>query len=159
MKWTPFEVERQELKGFKFDKVGRIQVKEVDLILKRTEYVPEMMVRDDAKMNIKYLDKRFGINIGYIRAIEELEDGRIMFTSGSQLVIYDSYNLKFYSCSYEFGEVMNLNKGKSGRLWVSTTSGCYYFENDRFYHVQTPGVRVSQSVYEDSEGSCMGGFF
>jgi two-component sensor histidine kinase len=151
-KWTPYSLKEEVVEGFRFQKIGKISTTEVFLTKAQSEYVPKRLVRDNAKMNISYLDKRFGINIGYIRAVEELKDGRIIFTQRDQLVIYDSYFLNFYNCSEYFGEVMNLTVGRSGRLWISTSNGCFYMENDRWFKVQLPVSAVIQNVFEDSKG-------
>lgn len=113
------------------------------LVPDETMEMPEFIFKDNAKFNIKYLDKAHGFPSNSNYSIVEDQEGFVWIATESKgLFRLSSNRLEIFRGveGKDFIHINNLFLDHKGRLWLASSAGITYIENDSMYHIITPEI-------------------
>ncbi|MEO9532197.1 MAG: sensor histidine kinase [Crocinitomicaceae bacterium] len=146
-------VRPQKTGGFDLNLVGDVNFKKIEFTQVSVKELPEMYRKDKAILDIDYLDKKHGLPIGQVYTLAKLEDGRMIISGTKNFSIYDGIEFRTYHIETGFGEVRDFFLGSTGKMWIATTEGCFYFKNNELFQFTTIGKCGLWRCYEDKKGN------
>jgi len=120
-----------------------------DVIVKKLSRKNE---RDNATLDIQYLNKKHGLPTSLVYNIERDHEGSILFTSEITLNSYDGHYLTSYYFNDSIGSIRNISARNQQKNWISSTSGVYYQLDGSFYRLKNNWGTSFWRAIEDQEG-------
>ena len=115
-----------------------------------------MRYKDNASMDIQYLDIGQGLNYSYITGVMQDKNGYLWFgTDGYGICKYDGIYLTVYTEKDGLinNKIMCLTQDNEGRIWIGTQSGVSVFDGKHF--IQFPALEglLDKEVFRISKDS------
>ena len=142
----------ENIGGFKLSLKGKTDFKEIAFEHISSKLIPKMPQKDDALLDIDFLNKKKGLVENGVYTLDQLYDGRIILSGDNKIHVYDGLELKTFYVNSGFGDVRDFFEGQNGKMWIATTEGCFYFKDDRLYQLTTIGNTGIWRCYEDAKG-------
>ncbi|WP_421873374.1 histidine kinase dimerization/phosphoacceptor domain -containing protein [Marinoscillum sp.] len=105
----------------------------------------ELLYKDNAKINVRYLDQSHGFPENDLYDIAEGESGEMFFVGEHGFYIYNGHEA--YEIGIDstfFSELQACWKDQDGKIWIGGRDVLGYLQDSTFYSMDLPGIFVTE---------------
>lgn len=153
LKSTLTDIRPQACPGFKTKYLGKPTFEEIHPEDVLNKNLSRSDVKDVAKLDIQYLDRKHGLPGSSIYVMERDINGNILFsTDDGTLNSYDGTELTSYFFNDTIGDIRHISARDYSKKWISTANGIYYQEGESFYRLKNNWGNHFWKTSMDQEG-------
>jgi two-component sensor histidine kinase/ligand-binding sensor domain-containing protein len=127
-------VQTSRISGFKFISNGRLKSEELKVKSYSSKVIDGLIERDNAILNISYLTKKNGLQHKGLHSLDIDDENNLYLANGNHFSVFNGKIIQIYELPDSVKGIQDVIYNK-GRVWLSSASGLFYFEEGKFYVV------------------------